>query len=368
MFTNNKISLRQLQVLLILDIFGTGITILPRTAAEFSEQDAWLLILFGTLLAIFCIYIMSSLSEMFPNDNFITYTEKLLSRPVAIIITIGFVLKIIFSLSMELKIFCEIINQTILTNTPPEVVCICMLLVGAYGAFKGYETRGRMAEILIYVTLIPIIFVFAIVAFDVDYTNLLPVLKSPKKNLFEGGFFSLFAFSGIEFILLAYPYLNNKKNAKKESIKAILFIGIFMTVITVITLAKFGPYEIKKQMWPVLEIMDTIDFPGSFVERQDALVMIFWIISVFIITNAGLFFSSLLLKDLFNKKFKKAKKIHYIFILLPVIFLISLLPKNVTETYKFINKIYLSFGTAYMVIIPLLLFIIAKLKKAGEIK
>ena len=359
---NNKISVRQLQTLLILDIFGMGITFLPRKMAEFAGQDGWLCVFIGAVLACFCAWIISSLAELFPSDDFVTYTSKIVSKPIGIIISIGFIVKIIFSLSMEIRIFSEIVKQTILFNTPVHIISFCMLLLGIYGASKGYEVRGRISEILIFVILIPLFVVFCFVAIGSDYTNLMPFFESDAKELSTGGIFSLFTFSGLEFILLAYPYLNNTKSAKKESIKAVGFIGVIMVLITVITISKFGPFDIKNQIWPVLELMDAVDIPGAFLERQDAVVMSFWIMSIFIIVNAGLFFSALLAKD----TIKKGKKLWYIIIAAVIVFFISLFPDNISEVIELSDKVYMSFGAAYIFVIPLLLLIIAKIRKLGD--
>lgn len=360
--SNNKISIRQLQTLLILDIFGMGITFLPKKVAEFSGQDGWLCVIIGAIFACICVWIISSLAEMFPKDNFVEYVGKIVSKPVAIIITVGFIAKIIFSLSAEIRIFSEIVKQTILFNTPSYVISVCMILLGLYGALKGYETRGRISEILIFVIFIPLFIVFSIIAVGSDYTNLMPLFEAKKSNIFLGGIFSMFAFSGIEFLLLAFPYLNNKKGVKKESIKAVAFVGIIMVLITVITISKFGPFDIKNQVWPVLELMDTVDLPGAFVERQDAVVMSFWIMSVFIIVNAGLFFSSLLAKDLVGV----GKRFWYICGLAVVVFFISTIPENLNEVIELSEKIFILFGGAYIFVIPLLLLIIAKVRKLGE--
>ena len=360
--SNNKISIRQMQILLILDIFGMGITFLPKKMVEFGGQNGWLCVLVGTILACICGWLSNSLVEKFPNDNFVTYTSKIISKPLGIIVSLGFIVKIILSLSMELRIFSEILKQTILSNTPTYVISGSMLLIGAYGTIRGYETRGRIGEILIFLILVPLIIIFGIVAFGTDYTNLMPFFELNEKDFIFGSLFSLFSFSGIEFILLVYPYLNNRKNAKKESVKAIAFIGTIMMFITVITISKFGPFDIKNQIWPVLEIMNTVDLPGAFIERQDAVVMSFWIMSVFIIVNAGVFFASLIAKDIV----KKGKRLWYIITFVVVIFIISLLPENIKNAIEFMNNIYMTFGVAYIFVIPVLLLIIAKIRRLGD--
>ena len=197
--------------------------------------------------------------------------------------------------------------------------------------------------------------------YGVDFTNIMPILKTPPESLLKGTFFTLASFNGIELVMLAIPYTNNKKKIKKNIIYSILFTGIFMTAMTIITICRFGYAETKLQMWPIISMTDTINIPGSFLERQEALIMSFWIISVFAIVNAGLFFSSLLAKSII----KKGKHSYYIIIFIILCFLMLFVPSDINQVYNFINLMFVTFGVAYMIVIPIVLLIIAKLRRLG---
>lgn len=360
MFSNNNlITIRQLKLLLILDIFGMGITILPQKAVEFGGQNGWLYILSGLILSIFFLIIINNVAKIYPNDNFVDYTCKILGKPLGIIISFGFIIKIMIGLAMEIRIFSEILKEIMLFNTPFWVISLSMLILCGFMASKGYEARGRIAEILIFIVFIPLAFVFFISIFDIDFSNLKPFFKEIEPiNALKGSGYMLFYFTGIEFIFLVYPYVKEKEKIQKATINAIIIVGLIMTAITIITIARFGKYDIAHQMWPVLEIMDTIDLPGSFIERQDALIMTFWIISIFMMANAGIFFSSLIFKDIA----KIGTHTTFICICIPIIYIISFLPANITEVYIIMDKFYLTFGIFYIVILPLALYIVGKIR------
>lgn len=360
MFSNNNlISLRQLKLLLILDIFGMGITILPRKLAEYGGQNGWLIIAISLGLAIICLFIINGLASIFPNESFYDYTSKIIGKPLGALISLGFILKILISVAFEIRIFSEILKELMLFNTPSWIIAFSMLGLGGYMASKGYEARGRIAEILIFIVFIPLAFVLFITLFDVDFSNLKPFLKEIEaSNIINGSIYSLFYFSGLEFILLVYPYIKEKKEIKKITFKGLIFVGIIMILISIITISKFGKYNLVHQMWPVLEMMDTIDLPGSFVERQEAFTMTFWIISIFMIVNAGVFFSSLIFKD----TIKKGTHTVYICICLPIIYLLAFIPKNIGQVYDLMDKFYKIIGPVYLFIIPLILLILAKIR------
>lgn len=355
---NNKISLRQLQVLIILDIFGTGVLILPRKVSVLANQDGWILILISTLFALFSVFLITTIAKMFPNDSFFSYSQKALGKIFAVVVSILFIIKILVSGALELRLFGEILKSTLLQHTPFYIISFFIILVSAYAAGKGYETRGRIAEILIFIVFLPVLFVFGIATTDTDFTNLMPVLTTPYTSLIFGGFFSTVAFSALPFALLALPYLNTKQKIFKHLSISIILIGIFMVFVCAVTVAKFGVIETKRQMWPIIEAMDVVDIPGSFVERQMALVMSIWIVSVFAIINASLFFSSVLLRDVF----KKGTHVTYIFISSIIIFSIAFIPDNILNVFELMDFMFITFGILFLFIIPLLIILIGKLR------
>ena len=92
---NNFITIRQLRLLLILDIFGMGISILPQRAVHFGGQNGWLLILIGLIFSLFFLIVINQVAKIYPNNSFVDYTCKILGRPLGILISFGFIIKII---------------------------------------------------------------------------------------------------------------------------------------------------------------------------------------------------------------------------------------------------------------------------------
>ena len=355
---NNKISLRQLQALLFLEIFGFGVTALPRRVAESSGQDGWVSVLVVTVLMIPIVIIISHVTKLARGMSFHDFACRVMSKPLGIAVSLIFCARLVLLAAGNLRIFAEITRQTMLSATPFSVIFVSMLLLAAYGAAKGIETRARMAEILILVVLLPLIFVFGISGRDIDLTNLAPVMVAPLENIAMGSFSAFFAFSGIEVLLLLSPYLSRPKHLTKSASQVTITIGLFMTIVTIVTIARFGAEGIIHQMWPVLKMMDTISLPGSIIDRQGALIMTFWIISAYAIINAALFFSSLLLKDVVGR----GQHSGYILALVPIIASLAHLPENLVTVYSLHMLANSTFGLATMVGIPLLIFIIAKIR------
>lgn len=359
---NNKISLRQLQALLILDIFGTSVITLPRKTAEMVGQNGWLLVLGASVIVVLYSLVLNKLCMQFPHMTFVEFSQKIATKPIGIILSIGLGVKLILTVSLELRVFCEIIRQTMLFKTPIGVTAIAMLLVAAYIAVKGYECRGRAAEILLVIMFVPLIFVFALACFKMDFTNLLPAFTITGGQFVKGSILTAFSFHGIEFLLLIYPFVRNPRKVGKSVAGAVTVIGVLMLATTIITLARFGPEDVKVKLWPVLQMMDTIDIPGSFIERQDVVIMRFWVISTFAGVNAGLFLISLIGSRLLGEDKKRR---HFVLLAVPIIFIIAMAPRNVAQTYTILEWCNRYLGIFYFIIVPLLLFLISRIRFKG---
>ncbi len=356
---NNRISVRQLQILLFLDIFGTGVITLPARVCAYAGEDAWISVLIAAVIVAVSAYMITTVASLFKGKSFFEYTSFLLTRPAAVLISVLFAIKLLLLSAFELRFFGEIVRQTLLLNTPFWAVCGVMLSLSAYAAAKGYESRARLGEILVFIALGPVIVVFLFISVRAEYSNLLPVLYSSPQSIMKGGYTAIFAFTGIELCFLAFPYLNSVKKARKSILALVLVIGVVMAAIVALTTARFGVSDVKRQNWPVLEMMDSADMPGSFIERLDAIIMSFWIVSVFAIVNAGLFFSSLLLKDITGGRIKHTTAI---LCCIPVIFGLSFLAENTEQVGDFTWFAGNTLGVFFFFVLPFVMLIVARIK------
>lgn len=355
---NEKITTRQFQILILLETFGTGVIILPRRAAEYAAQDGWLIVAGLTALALLIGALLTSAARIFPSASFITYTRRILTRPVAYAAGICLLFKLLVGAGLELRLFADITRQTILKNTPMPAVCALMLLTAAYAAARGMETRARVGEILGYLVVLPLLLFFVIAFFDIDLSNLQPLLITPPGRIVSGTLRLGYIFTGLESLLLVFPYLNHTREGRRSALRAIALGGLLIVLITLITIAKFGPDDLAAQPWPVLRMMDMLNIPGSFIERQDALVFSFWIISLFMVMNAALFYGAVLFKDLCRRGR------HDVFTVISAVIVLGLacLPLEPAFIYRLLDGLYGTFGVFYLLFFPLVLWITARLR------
>jgi len=349
---NERITPRQFQILFLLEAFGTGFVVLPRLAAEHAGQDGWLVALLLLVPGLIFVTLVAGAAQGFGGERFTSYTRRLLSAPIAAVICLLLWVKILFCAGLELRLFGEIVRALMLRRTPSLAVFIVVLTVAAYAAARGIETRARLAEILTVVIAIPLAVIGAVAFFNVDFTNLMPALVTPPESLARGVLSLGFIFTGIEFIWLAFPYLNKPQEGRHAAVFIMAAAIILMTVITAFTLAKFGPNNVLVVQWPVLKMMDIL------ITRQEALILSFWMLSVFAFAAASLFYAAVLGRDQVNK----GEHPWWVLACAVIIFAVAMIPFSTEQIYWMLDRIFLTFGLGFWVVLPILLMGLKKLR------
>ncbi|PKM94829.1 MAG: hypothetical protein CVU84_07850 [Firmicutes bacterium HGW-Firmicutes-1] len=358
---NDKISIRQLQILLILTLFTSVSLILPRITTEYAKQNGWLLIIGAAVLTMLYSYFITTLGKMFPDKTIVEYSQEIVTKPIGSLICWILVIKLIIFLGLEIRIFGELVKQTLLSNTPIEFIMIIMLFTAVYLTRKGYEPRARIAELIIFLGLIPIMLVLLFALQDIRLDRLAPFFTIKASEFVAGSYFISTAMVGIEFLYIAIPFLRTPQKVTKAVMQTVIFVAILNLMINFITVGLFGPIKTAREIWPVMTIMQVIELPGAFISRQDALMMSFWILTTFGLINCYIFFISILTSRLI-----KSKEANWINLLvIPIVYVIALVPNNVPHTFETIKRLIQLYGIIFVLPVPILLLGIAKIRKLG---
>ncbi|MFV0520094.1 MAG: endospore germination permease [Lachnospirales bacterium] len=342
-FSNEKISFRQLIGILVLEIFSTSFLSLPKILYSNTKHDSWLFLFISGTIA----YISISLYlYLYKKTNSKTFKEFLdiTFGPLSKIIIFIFICKNLLFISFELNYFIDLVQNILLKNTSKISILIFVLLSAYYFSKKGIETRGRLAEFLILPVFIAFITFFIVASINADFTNIFPILQTTTnyKDMANTVFFGLMAFSGLEYIFILVPFLKKQEKFHKASLYVLITTTLFISLTTLLTIAVFN-HQILLEKYPVIMILNSISLPFDFIERQDSLVFILWIIGSFFTVSAGFFYSSLLFKDLTPHK-KYIDEVLVVIVFSITIFFTNYVNETTIGTIVFlVNLIYLVF-------------------------
>lgn len=200
-YNNDTISAKELKIAIPSMIIGVGILSLPSGIASVTVgSDGWLSLLLAGLLQLGAIWLIAKVASNYPKQNFLTYTSKLLSKPVGIICT--FLYAVIFTCvtAYDIRMLGHISEQYLFKNTPVEAVMLAFLLVVVYAVAGSRAGIFRLNILFFPIIIFVAIAVFALSFPLMDFSNLKPSFQTGIKGHLEGIYTSALSYIGVSIV------------------------------------------------------------------------------------------------------------------------------------------------------------------------
>ncbi|RAS86347.1 spore germination protein [Priestia endophytica] len=354
---NDRITTSQATIIVINFILGTGILTLPRTAAEqVKAPDIWLSVILGGIVAMITGIIMVKLSRKFPEKTFYQYSQEIVGKWMGKLLSFLMIGYFLVLGGFHARSLAEVTGYLLLEGTPKWAVIMPFMWASLYLVRGGINPIARLFEIIFPITVILFLLVafMSIKIFEVD--NLRPVLGSGITPVLKGVKTTALAFTGPEIMLLILAFMKEPNKARKAVLVGVT-IPLFIYVITVVmVIGALSVDGVVTRTWPTLDLIRSFELTGLIFERFDSLLLVVWIMQMFTSFAINHYAASLGLSQLFQKN------IHpFMYGLLPVIYLIAMLPTNINDVFKLGDMV----GNAALILfgfLPFLLLIISRVK------
>lgn len=324
-------------------------------------QDGWLVPILGLGVGYIYVFIITGLTMRFPNKTIAEFAPTIVGSILGNTIVVLFGFKILVTTAFELRLLCEIIKQVLLPKTPTGVIMMVMLFTVGYLVVAGIEAYGRMAELLVFVVFIPLAVVFAFIVAKADYRQLLPVFRSAPWDVAKATYYLSLTFMPLEFMLLFTGFMREPHKAKSSSRWAISWIFIIEVISIMLTYVGIGVMEAKRNFWPILTLVQSIQFPGAFIENQEIAMISCWILSIFVYISAGVYSVSLIS----GRVLKLKQDNFFVLPFIPIIYILAMLPSSFGQVYRWNHVFRVYTGALFLLPIPLILLMVAKIRKRG---
>ena len=356
---SNKISGQQIKALVITIVIGISILSLPSTVAMILNNSGWVAIILAGLVTVPFIIMIDKTMKFYPGKTFFEIGRETLGTIIFNLYLLVFLCYTILFLAYMNRTSAEVIKAYLLETTPTEVIIITMLFAISYIARGKIEDLGRMAMIIYPIIIGFIVFLILVNLPNMDYTNIYPMFNIKFKAIPKGVWTIFFSFTGYELLYFFLPYAEEGQETLKYSLKGMLFVTFTYLIVFFVTLSQFGIHQLKREIWPGIAVIRVVDLPGYFLENLDGIIIAAWVMVIFGTMGPILYTSGILLSGLFKTK------THEFFIppLLPIVYIISLLPGNLVQVYEKLSMIINYFALVSIIIMPTVIFIIAYIKK-----
>lgn len=323
----DKITNIQMGFLLFSVMVGVGILSLPQQVANQAGVDGWIVIILSGILAAVSALLMAKIGERFPEKSLIEYGPVLIGKPMGIMLCLLFLIYFIVFASTVTRISADVTKLYLLDDTPVEVVILSTFLTSTLIVLHGINAIARFNQFIQPIILFLLILVLLLTFSGADLGNNLPILGDGIQPIISSLPSTSFSFLGFEAILFLLPFMKTPQKSTRVILVAFSIVIFLYVFIVIACVSVLGAKEVGYVNYPTLTIAKNIQFPGSFIERVESIMMISWV--PFALTTLLLlhYCSSLILAKLLGLKEHRVISI----LLIPVVYMLAVLPQNVLE-------------------------------------
>lgn len=350
-----KINIINYNTLLFFIIRASFIGISSSTILKTSKQDSLLSIIIGTIIGIIPLLLYYKINDKYKDKKINEIIIIVFGKYIGTIINIIISLYIMLYASILLWNLTSFISSQYLYNTPEILVGITFTIAIIYSLFGNINSIVRATTILFYLFFIFYIISIIGITNQLNLSNLLPLYENTNLTILEGSY----KFIGLNilpiFIIDIIPHnIVNSKNIFKNSFITYLISILTLLIVCFYTISIYSINFVNLIEYPEFHVLKRVNILG-FDGRAENILIIQWIFDIFIFLILSFYYIS-------NNISKKRIKIFNI--LIPIISLIIslFLFKNNTIFSIFINDYLVLLNYIIFFIIPLITYIIIKLK------
>lgn len=361
MLEKGKIGSRQLMILVILYTLGDSILVIPSIVASEAEQDGWISGIISVAIApLLVVFLYDALRKSYPDLTLVEYSQKILGKWLGIAISLLFISYFFITTATYMSEIGDFMINHIMPDTPIQVIMILFMSVVLMAARLGLEPLARSAEIFFPFVVILVLSLMILLIPEIKFQNLQPVGEGGLKQVIRGSIpFIVFPFIEPVAILMILPFVSQKDKIRKSLFIGQLLAGSVLIIITMLAILVLGPDLTARQNYPIYMLAKKINI-ADFMTRLEAILAIIWFITIFI--RFSLFFYVTILGMAQTLKMQDYRPLVFPIGILLIAFTLIMSP-SIVHYSKFISDIWPFYAMTFGFLLPLILLIIAKVKK-----
>lgn len=267
-----KISVRQICFIMLIYTVVTRLLLYPTTLSYFTDRDLLFSALIDFVPSAIVIWAVSFLCSR-TDKSFFELLENTFGNIIARIIygtfALFFLAATLFPI-FEQKLY---VHAIFYDTVPALTVFLPFFFFAIYAGSKGFTNIGRCADISLPIFIVSMFLIFAMSFTEVDFGNLLPILKSPAKNVFGAAAGTLFRFAEPCYLLMFMGHFKYKKGDAARitlsyiggALIVLLFLAVFYGVYG--NVAPSRQFAVSKiaLFFPAIETIGRVDLIALYI-------------------------------------------------------------------------------------------------------
>lgn len=360
----NTATNRQLFFIIVAAVISYSAVDVSKIITQSAGNGGWFTILLATALFAGLAYAISRLNNLFPGMMIFEYSGKLVGRAGAYLIAVFITIYFLADISIYSIALGNLLQTNYLPDTPNWATVLAAIPVLGFVAYKGVTNTARIVEIYGVILLVVALSTFCIMFMQGDVNHILPLFDPAETGRYIAAVKdAVFPFLGFE-VLLVIPFtVKNGKKANKTAILAMAFIGFFYIVDCVTCVMMIGENEILHYNFPVITAIRQVALPQL---KLFARIDILYLTVGFLGIVGGMSLLYLCAVELICRMIPKVSRLKVVLFVGAAVFLADISLRNVNDVYDTLKNLLTYAGLAAGGAIPLLLLLIAKVKKHAQ--
>lgn len=280
---------RQLATMGFMGLLSPIVRLLPRQIVSIAGNAAWV----APIIAIFPLLLLLCFMSWFlknrqPNEGLGDLFLRALGKFWGRLLLLFFTLWLLFYSGFILRVSADRFISTIYPNSFPWIFITVMALLSLLATLGRLQVLARAARVFFPLLLAVFGIVFIFSAPDMDIKNLLPVSYLDIGNILLAVIPILNTTGVIVYTAFLSGYSDDTSSILPTYWKWVALILLIIVLIVVTALSIFGPELITRITHLFLVMIRGISIT-SFLERIEAIVIAFWVVTDFTLVSMLLF-------------------------------------------------------------------------------
>lgn len=337
-----KITNAEFMFTLIGSVVGAGILSLPNSIVATAAQDGWISTIIGAVYPFYIVLIGIFIIKKYPDKSitevYVIHTGKVVGSIISLIFILQFPIYVAGVISSAVNLLRV---YAVWFMKPMDITLVLVLLV-VYASTKGINTLAKINTIVFFIIIVLTASGIATIR-NASILNIQPVFGAGMNKILKASLDSVFAYAGMEMLLVFHPYVREKRNTIKIAFLSAFIITIIYGWTVFSSIFFLGPEIVPKAMWPYFFVVEGIRVPA--ITSFRFLFSALWIIVIFK-SATNLYYGTV---EMIHKIFTKVNHTKIALVLSPSIFLIPLFFQNELARRAFWGK-FMPWSTSFNLI------------------
>lgn len=274
MFSDNqRISRRQLERQLLLGLSGVFLMVLPQIPGLYGWSGI-LGIVLGTLILWVLLFFLVRTTAVAKG------LRERISPAAYKWFAFFYLTYLVLSGGFIVRMSAEMISRVLLPDYQPWVIGILFIVAAFVGTGSDLQRRGRLGEVSCVCIVGGLFLLIVLSALQIAPSEISTIAPLTVRGVAESAYHTFCAFSVIGILPFLMHQVERPQSSLKNLWRATGIAAVLAASVILVIQLLFGIDGVGEKQFPVTSLMAAVNVPGGFLDRFDAVWMVFLLFSL----------------------------------------------------------------------------------------